>query len=250
MVSIYFEYKNFVDDNSEKFNAVEHFPSICWKSYGMIDWPKSLEALMRIQSVPVMDRFELARMYQMRESMESLCNEMSQNQTGTRDYFNCILLRGLVQLERDRVPESPVKKTDWAMAAEILFLRSRRNSRFMSDLLSMFKPEEYEFYYLWDEDTFFIVMVQLLKSMYTAWGDTNYVNLLKKFWLASPVHLRENLKENELFYAKLKSVLEGRYEASINSAFEILDSWLADPGSICMKSLIFLPPLGLAFRVF
>ncbi|GIY27661.1 hypothetical protein CDAR_245731 [Caerostris darwini] len=303
MVSIYFEYKNFVDDNSKKFNIAEHFPSICWKSYGMIDWPKSLEALMGIQSVPVMDRFELARMYQMRESMESLSNEMSQNQTGTKDYFSCIVLRGLVQLERSRVPESSVKKTDWARAAEVLFLRSRRNSRFMSDLLSMFKPGESnryitqyfklntayptdvgfqdldidkrielfkkhyasimltcchwtlrdvfmyftdEFYYLWDEDTFFIVMVQLLKSMYTAWGDINYINLVKEFWLASPVHLRENLKENDLFYAKLKSVLDGRYEASINSAFEILDSWLADPGSICTKSCIFVLPLGVA----
>ncbi|GIY27666.1 uncharacterized protein CDAR_245761 [Caerostris darwini] len=99
-----------------------------------------------------------------------------------------------------------------------------------------------QFYYLFSERKFILMIANLFLKMHSAWGDLTYVNLIKEFWHNSPIYLREYIGENTDFYTKVMKVMDGTYESDINSTFDILDSWLRDPFLIDTTTNIFVKP--------
>ncbi|GIY27930.1 uncharacterized protein CDAR_192941 [Caerostris darwini] len=297
-VSIIFEFQNFVKSYSDLKNEIEYFPTVCWKSSGMIDRQKSLESLVRNPDIAINLRFNFACKYCLKEDILSLWDEIP-----NRDKNSLTLM---CRAKNDWIFWLwKGDNTDWPRSSEdvyfqIIFKKSLRNSAAMYNLLKMLKPEERhrhlleylekrpvirtdinfyfelddhqqsevfqkyhsdvliscchwtlhsdfmdfadKFYSLIDEAMFPFVVANLFKKMYLSWGDLSYVNLIKEFWHASPVHLREALKKNERFYEKVTKVMDGSYEATINSAFETLDSWLVDPSLINTEVPIFVKP--------
>ncbi|GIY49434.1 hypothetical protein CDAR_593741 [Caerostris darwini] len=86
-----------------------------------------------------------------------------------------------------------------------------------------------DFFYLFDKKDFRLCVTDLLFRISRSWLDLSYVNLFKQFWNSSPIHLREALKAEKVVYSQVMRLLDGSFEVQLNSVFESLDEFLANP---------------------